>query len=316
MSGRLRRLLPCDRKKAYLMGGPKESETDSSEQGEQPPGSSHQPSKNADIVVGLVGPDIEHLDTGGGTAAVSLQIVNAFSSNRTVAIVPIRNYYSFALWRRISAACDAVWRIWRQRNELTIVHIQVTGGLSIERDLPLALVARFASLPVVVQFHGAGQSDDYESGTALHRLCYRNLLAISTVVVVLGKHAETWVRQINPKVATRIIGNSVNTQASPLPLIGDTPRILFAGRMGQRKGVYDLISALEKLAQAGFEFYAEFAGDGEIERVAQLVQESGVLRERVAVLGWQSSSAFARSHDQIVVVGSPVLRGRHAVGGS
>ena len=143
---------------------------------------------------GLVGPDIERLDVGGGIATMSLRIVKAFAASGTVTIIPIRNYYGFSLWRRISAALDAIWQVWRRRHQLTIVHIQVTHGLGVERDLLLAVAARLVSLPVVVQFHGSGQPEDYNSGTALHRWCYRRLLSTSTTAVVLGRHADEWVR--------------------------------------------------------------------------------------------------------------------------
>jgi glycosyltransferase involved in cell wall biosynthesis len=243
------------------------------------------------MVIGLVGPDVEHLDTGGGTAAMSLRIVDGFASSTTVRIVPIRNYYDFALCRRISAAVDAMWQVWRRRHELTTVHIQVTGGLSIERDLPLAMVAKLVSLPVVVQFHGAGQAEDYDGGTSLHRWCYRKLLATSSAVAVLGKHAEEWVRRVSPSAAVRVVGNSVVALPSAPPL-GDTPNVLFAGRLGKRKGIYDLVAALEELAEQGLEFHADVAGDGETEEVAKLVQASDRLRHRVRVLGWQPASAL------------------------
>src|SRR5664280_983524 len=166
------------------------------------------------LVVGLVGPDIEHLDTGGGTAAMSLRIVDAFAKNNSVAIVPIRNYYSVSLGRRISAGLDAIWQIWRGRNRLTLVHIQVTGGRSIERDLPVAILARLLSLPVVLQFHGAGQPDDYESGSLLHRFFYRKLLSSSAVVAALGRHAEEWLQTVDPSIMTRVVNNWVDAEVS------------------------------------------------------------------------------------------------------
>ena len=245
----------------------------------------------AKIVVGLVGPDIHHLDTGGGTAAMSKRIVEDFAENDAVAVIPIRNYYSFSTWRRISAALDAVWQIWKRRRQLTVVHIQVTGGLSIERDLLLALMAKLVSLPVVVQFHGAGQSIDYDRGSALHRLCYRKLLSISRIAAVLGNHAQDWINRTDSTVATRIIGNSVDIEDSVLPLPGEVPQLVFAGRLGQRKGIYDLLKALEGLAQDGLVFAAHIAGDGEVDEVSNLVAQNKWLNDRVEVLGWQTSSA-------------------------
>jgi glycosyltransferase involved in cell wall biosynthesis len=64
-------------------------------------------------------------------------------------------------------------------------------------------------------------------------------------------------------------------------------KFLFLGRLGQRKGVYDLLQAADALVnrqhQKDFMFY--LAGDGEVEQVKQVVQEKR-LENNVQVLGW------------------------------
>jgi glycosyltransferase involved in cell wall biosynthesis len=225
---------------------------------------------------------------------MSLRIVEAFVSSDSVRIVPIRNYYRFEVWRKLSAACYAVWRVWRLRNELTLVHLQVTGGRSIERDLPVVLMGRLVSLPVVLQFHGAGQSDDYESGSSLHKWFYRMLVGNATAVAVLGRHAEEWLETVAPGVTARVINNWVESEPIVSALGDGPPRIVFAGRLGVRKGIYDLVEALDQLSREGMDFQAEIAGDGETEEVASLVGVNEQLRDKVNVLGWLYSGELRK----------------------
>ena len=76
-----------------------------------------------------------------------------------------------------------------------------------------------------------------------------------------------------------------------LPIL---PSFIFLGRIGQRKGAFDLIHALDLLAARGVEFRAVFAGDGELERARIMVKERPRLTARVELAGWQSKAVVHR----------------------
>ena len=241
------------------------------------------------LSVALVGPDIGFLNTGGGTAAVSLRIVRYFEDSPEFEVSFIRNYYSLGLWRRLTAAMSAIWKVWSGRKKFDVVHVQVTGGgLGIERDLPLAVVASLSGIRVLTQYHFA-QIREYESGNRVHRWCYKQLLRVSDEVLVLGPNSEKWVRGMaGVEKSVRVVGNCADTVDCIEQTESSTARFLFAGRLDRQKGIYDLLDALASLAASGVEFSADIAGDGELDRVSELVRQNSWLRGRVNVLGWRS----------------------------
>lgn len=62
-------------------------------------------------------------------------------------------------------------------------------------------------------------------------------------------------------------------------------KLLFLGRLGKRKGTYDLIYAIKALKDMGVLVKCIFAGDGEIEKAKMLAEELGVLNQ-LEFTGW------------------------------
>lgn len=60
---------------------------------------------------------------------------------------------------------------------------------------------------------------------------------------------------------------------------------IMLGRLGQRKGTYDLIEACKELYNANKKFKVYLAGDGEVEKVSQLINSNN-LKNVIEVLGW------------------------------
>ncbi len=79
-------------------------------------------------------------------------------------------------------------------------------------------------------------------------------------------------------------------------------QILFMGRFGRRKGVYDLIQAAAKLKDLPFRL--NLYGDGEISEVRKLVEEKQ-LQEIVIVNGWVSHSDISRIYENADVMVLP-----------
>ena len=57
------------------------------------------------------------------------------------------------------------------------------------------------------------------------------------------------------------------------------------GRLGKRKGTYDLIDAVEMAVRENSEIFICLAGDGEVDKVRSLIEEKG-LERHIQAPGW------------------------------
>jgi glycosyltransferase involved in cell wall biosynthesis len=239
-----------------------------------------------------VGPALNG-DAPGGMATVSRTLVKLFDLVPSVHVRPITNFDEGSTLRRLFVALRAILEIAKSRSEIDVVHVQVAIGLSIQRDLLLALFNKLFGIPTIAQYHGAGQIDDYNEGSSFHRFCYRSLMKLC-LNVALGPKSFDWLHDVLPTVNAVILPNSVDVPESAAPFTGGRPKFVFVGRLGERKGIYDLLLALETFPSEGSDIELLVLGDGEVAAVRELVQNKAILRGRVAVLGWQSEDAVKR----------------------
>ena len=65
----------------------------------------------------------------------------------------------------------------------------------------------------------------------------------------------------------------------------DSKKILFLGRFGKRKGIYDLIDVVEQICKVYPETKLFAGGDGEIEQVEKIIKDKH-LEKNIRLLGW------------------------------
>jgi glycosyltransferase involved in cell wall biosynthesis len=184
----------------------------------------------------------------------------------------------------LSAIVVAMWRLTRS----DVAHIQVATGRSVERKLVFAALCRILRVPVLTQFHGADTADDYGLGSRGHRRCYRALLKLSTRIGVLGTASAEWFRAHFDNLSLVVIPNFVPVPDSPAPLPRE-PAFIFLGRMEERKGVFTLLEAYERLLSLGtldVPPTLTVVGDGRVSEVRSRVEASRAMRGKVRVHGW------------------------------
>ena len=240
------------------------------------------------ISVALVGPDVNGR-APGGMAAISLTLARALNSREGFSVRTISNFDEGGVISRIWASLRAAIQIVRSRTSVDIVHLQVATGLSIERELALALVSKGVGHSVVVQFHGAGQIDDYRNGSSLHQACYRLLMKLSSCNMALGSHAFRWIRETAVDTPSALVPNGVPVDGEPTAVPDGAGVVLFVGRMGERKGTFDLLDAVGQLIDGGSDLRLVLAGDGDQDGVQRILDLHPALSERVSVLGWRSA---------------------------
>lgn len=181
-------------------------------------------------------------------------------------------------------------------------HINLSSKLSAVRKLILMSVLDRYSVPYVVHLHGSGF--DHFFGTlppAVRRLVSQRLRR-ARKFVVLGdhwRHFSVSAMRLDP---AKVV---VVPNAAPGPCMSDHTqsaitdeifRVLFAGRIGPRKGSDRLLSACALLKAQGINVRIVFAGDGDLADLRSEVAQHG-LADDVEILGWVSSE---RVHDAMM----------------
>ena len=175
---------------------------------------------------------------------------------------------------------------------LDVAHINVSDRGSTYRKLIAAYVFRVLRIPYVVHLHGAIYQQFWDEAPAWLDQAIQNLFNRSAKVIVLGTVWAELIRRKAPAATNLIV---ILPPATPIPPTkryrrakNKQVKIAFMGRLGNRKGVPQLIAALGRLADEP-NWSATLTGDGEILGTRQAVNSLGI-GDRVSVPGWVSDS--------------------------
>ncbi len=197
-----------------------------------------------------------------------------------------------AAWLRFMAGL--VTGRWR------LVHAHVSSRMSFWRKSLFLLPALAFRCPVVLHLHGSEFKIFFEQECtpwqrSLVRLIYRR----SACVIVLSPSWRDWVQTHCPNPHVHVVVNPVlyREQTDKTGESYASQTILFLGRLGQRKGAYDLVRALSRLKADGLTPTLLMGGDGEVEQVRQLAEQLGVCAQ-VKMLGWVRGEVKQRLLDE------------------
>ena len=180
-----------------------------------------------------------------------------------------------------------------RRARRPILHVNVGARGSALRKYVVTLLAASLGLPVVLHLHGS-QFDTFYGGLppVLQRRV-RAMFARAARIVVLG---PAWKRFVThhlgvPEARIAVIPNGV---PRPAPPADDKPRphIVFLGRLGVRKGVFELLKALSSPGLKQQDWHATLAGDGD-PRAFQAEAATLGIAQRLSFPGWLSQHASA-----------------------
>lgn len=173
----------------------------------------------------------------------------------------------------------------------SIVHVHVAQKGSFWRKAFLARAAYRAGHRVVVHVHGS-RFHSFAAGGGKRRLrTVRRVLERADRVIVLS---DTWrgrIAELAPEARTVVVENPVVIPELEAPG-AHAAGILFLGRLGERKGVPTLVSALGKLQREGIRTPVTLAGDGDIEGTRAAIEQLPFPTD-VSVPGWVDAGRVA-----------------------
>jgi glycosyltransferase involved in cell wall biosynthesis len=176
-----------------------------------------------------------------------------------------------------------------------IVHLHVSQRGSFYRKAIFSTLARMSGKQVVWHSHGSEFDHFYDQASRPLRRIVLGVLNRADVVLVLSQHWRAYLAGIGATSRIEVLFNPVVLPPAGAVPVGSHPGVVLAlGRLGQRKGTYDILKAVPRVIRYCPEACFWLAGDGEVAEVRAVVQEDG-LGEHVCVLGWLDSEAKAQS---------------------
>ena len=181
-----------------------------------------------------------------------------------------------------------------------IVHIHLSSYMSFYRKLVIFWLARMRGVKTVVHLHGSMFREFYENGHTAQKKLITWVFNNSDAIIVLSKAWCQFISEISSNNNIHILHNGVSAEKFQQTKSVDKNQttITFMGRLGERKGTYDLLEAFIRLSKEIPEVELLLGGDGNIEGVKELVDKKG-LSDRIHVLGWisgpQKLKVFAKT---------------------
>lgn len=222
----------------------------------------------------MVGPNAE---SKGGIATVIGNFKEQYTDQQVFYLDTWEEKYKY------QAGLKAFWTIRKKvkRHRIDIVHFHVAQKGSFFRK---ALLAKWVRKKGRVVFHmHASQFDTfYESASPWLKRWIRKTLDQLDGLVVLSDEWRDYYEMIT-KTTITVIENAVRAPKAP-NYNPNAKQIVTFGRIGQRKGSYDILKVAEQLGESFPQIEFVFYGDGEIAQVEEEIKQKQLHNVRVG--GW------------------------------
>jgi glycosyltransferase involved in cell wall biosynthesis len=169
----------------------------------------------------------------------------------------------------------------------TVVHIHFASRGSTLRKMILAEMVARAGRPLILHAHGS-EFDEFHRKlpAAVRRNVNRCLQRANVFITLSTQWRDFYVQEceLSPSQVV-VLSNPVRVPSEVVSREGrDTVQFVSLGRLGERKGSYDLVNAFVGLPEnLRNRARLVLAGDGDVEGVRKLGEPAG---ERVKVLSW------------------------------
>lgn len=242
----------------------------------------------------MVGPAPSSPHSRGGMATVSAQILEFDKSRTEIRYVSTFDDRRLAV-RWLSGAAGMVRAaLLAVRGRVDVVHVHLShGGSVLRKSLPL-FVARRRGIPTVIHAHSYNFAEWFESLSPMMAWWVRHSLVADRWLVLGAGIGQGYTRSLG------LSADRVSVLYNPAPDVretfgnesdldpGDVTVVAVAlGRLGQRKGTYDILDAVAQLPNAVRERLAiVLAGDGDVAEVRARADALTRQGARVEVRDW------------------------------
>lgn len=188
--------------------------------------------------------------------------------------------------KKLVVACKAYINFCHSLKRADIVHIHMAAQASFSRKAYFIKQAYKNGKKIIIHQHAA-DFDDYflnQSDMAKKEKIKRIFAMADKVIVLSEEWAEFFGNYVCESKKICVIYNGVIIPAYQKERYSDH-NVLFLGRLGKRKGSYDLLKAIPGVLDTIPDTIFYFGGDGEIEQMRKMAENIGI-SDHVQFLGW------------------------------
>jgi glycosyltransferase involved in cell wall biosynthesis len=187
-----------------------------------------------------------------------------------------------------------------------LVHIHLSSRASFWRKAIVCAMTGLRGRPYVLHVHGSEFSKFYhEECGAIAKWTVRRVLERAALLLALSGQWRDELKRIAPRSRIQTLPNAVHLHDVPFGTAPEAPlRVLFAGRIGARKGTFELLRAFARVAPKFPNATLVCAGDGEGTELMELAKELGVSNQ-VECPGWLSPEQMAQELSRATVFALP-----------
>lgn len=170
--------------------------------------------------------------------------------------------------------------------KLGVVHVHMASRGSYTRKSKIIRLARFFGAKTIIHLHGGGFKEFYNDECSVKKQQHiRDTFNMADKVIVLSSQWISWVDTIvDDKNKTYVVYNAVPEVKLPTKKT-NKPIILFLGRLGESKGVGDLISAFSQISDRFPDCELYLGGDGDLATYKDQAEDLN-LGNKVKLLDW------------------------------
>lgn len=231
-----------------------------------------------------------HPSVKGGITSVIGQLLNYDWSTEDIEIKFIPTYIDSNNLKKITYFASAYIKIRKQLQMAwpNVVHIHMSYKGSFRRKYMIHKLCKKYGISDVVHLHGSEFKKWYDESDDRTQEKIRKLLRECTAFIVLGEKWDTVVKTIEPTTNTLVISNAVHIPQEKVQWNEDRFQVLFLGVMIQRKGVVDILKAVNILKNSNKMQNLHFviAGSGEEEDQLKRQAERLGLTNEIEFVGW------------------------------
>ncbi|MDD3436887.1 MAG: glycosyltransferase family 4 protein [Candidatus Gastranaerophilales bacterium] len=167
---------------------------------------------------------------------------------------------------------------------IKLVHIHNASRGSFLRKIFVFNIAKIFRKKVIIHIHGAEFDLFYNKSPDLIKKLITNTLNQADLIIVLSQEWKSKITDICSNKNIKILYNP--TIIKDIQHIkSDYVNFLFMGRLGKRKGTYDIIEAAKYIKNPNV--IINLYGDGDIEEFQNLINDNN-LQDKVKIRGWIS----------------------------